>query len=393
MSVTPTTPQINNGALVPPQTGPSTTPATPTNTPQTGNTGQPATDLYSWFASQGQQLPHDVGGRFANPTFAEAARQLGYTPQTYQINANNAGVNQAILARIQQIQGGGGGTGGTGTPTGTGGTGTPTNTGAVGTPSLNAPPAPQSTGNPQLDNFISQENNSSQGLLKAWSDTNASIESLMQGNIPYTPQQQQMLNLLRSGGQRAIQSAQEATAAETAMIRYNLAKSGATQTSPAVAASELALATQAGANAVLDVSDKATMALANYEQQIQAGDVQAARDSFKSYQDLVNSIDTHLKDTYSAVATYQQDMRTYDLAVKNYQLEQQKLGIEFDRLGIEQGNLNLATEVAGTTTTTTKPSLFQAIWNDLRGIPNPQVVTKTPGGGGGSTDNPLGLDL
>ena len=361
---TPIAPISTSTPPVAPVTAPVTQPVQ-----QNGNgtqVQQPVQDLNSWFASQGQTLPTDVAGRFANPQFAEAARQLGYTPTTYQVNANNASVNQQILAKIQSMGGGNNNGGAGGTTGGTGG-------GTGGT---------QSSGDPQLDAL--NANNSAQsdlqsGLAQAHTQMSNAISSLMQGNIPYTPQQQQIINVLQSNSQRAIQTAQMATASENAMLRYNLAKTGQTQTSPATAAAQLALSTQAGADAVQDASNQGTLALANYEQQIQSGDIQAARDSFTDYEKYSQDISDSLNTMYDNTSKYQDEMRTYNLAQQNYQLEQMKLQDEINKTGIAEQSLNLQAGVDTGATQTSGPTFWESLKNSFNGVPNVTTTQKSIG--------------
>lgn len=329
-TVIPPVTTTNTSTTVSPVATPVVAPAQQTismgNGSKTQSIQQPVQDLNSWFASQGQTLPTDVAGRFANPQFAEAARQLGYTPATYQVNANNASVNQQILSKIQTMGGGNNTTG--------------NNIGANGTTQTNGTGGTQTSGDSQLDAL--NANNSAQsdlqsGLAQAHTQMGNAIQSLMQGNVPYTPAQQQIINVLQSTSQRAIQTAQMATASENAMLRYNLAKTGQTQTSPATAAAQLALSTQAGADAVLDASNQGTLALANYEQQIQSGDIQAARDSFTDYEKYSQDISDSLNKMYDDTSKYNSDMRTYNLAQQNYSLDQQRLSESIKEFGATEG--------------------------------------------------------
>lgn len=68
------------------------------------------TNLYEYYSGQGKTLPKTSAERFADPAFATAAKSAGYTPETYQVNMQNADANTKILGYLNK-------TGTTGVPT------------------------------------------------------------------------------------------------------------------------------------------------------------------------------------------------------------------------------------------------------------------------------------
>lgn len=79
-------------------------------------------NLYEYYTGQGKALPKTAAERFADPSFAAAAKAAGYDANSYQVNAGNAAANTAILANLMKggtTAGVGSGTTGAGTGTGT----------------------------------------------------------------------------------------------------------------------------------------------------------------------------------------------------------------------------------------------------------------------------------
>lgn len=265
---------------------------------------------------------------------------------------------------------------GAGATTDSGGTGiTPVST---GNPVLNTytsqtgnmPLAP--TGNAALDAANQADYNNQAQIYQHTQMLQNTINSLTSGNIPYTSQQQTMMNIIQQQTSQAIQMTQMAGNSATAMIRYNLAKTGATQSSPAVAAGELAASSQAGAFAIQQASLSGTLALTNYESSIQSGDIQAARDSFDSWQTSQKDIEDSQQQMYQNTATYLTQQQNYNLAVLNEQINQQKISIALGQLGISQqnantsaGTLQLNRDIAGSSTDTS--SAFDQAVNSLFG--------------------------
>ncbi len=56
------------------------------------------TTLYDIYKTQGKALPGTVAGRFADPTFAAAAKEAGVDQTSYAINSGNADINTKIAA-------------------------------------------------------------------------------------------------------------------------------------------------------------------------------------------------------------------------------------------------------------------------------------------------------
>ena len=198
----------------------------------------------------------------------------------------------------------------------------------------------------------------------------------------YTPAQQSMINVIQSNTAAAVSGVTASVDSQTAMMKYYLAKTGQTQTSPATAASELNLATQSGVLAIQQANNAGTMALAQYEQSIQAGDIQAAQDQFNNFEKSQEDITSTLHDLFTAVSTYQNNKQKNDIALQKLQIDNATLSEKINQDStsdyLKQQGLDLTATIAGTpkTVSTQKGNTGFLGWRTwLTGTPPPSTVT------------------
>lgn len=284
------------------------------------------TNLFQFYQSKGKALP-SVQDRVKDPFFQQALTKAGISPEQYLgMGGNNEQANIKLLPFLSQAYGGANAPTNTPNPNPTGTppvptvppTGQPTASGTS-----NAPTGPnfQPTGDPNLDASITTQQQTLSVQDQAYATLQTTLNSLQTGTLQLAPEEQQYLNAMQESAKRAEQITKQSTDAQTGVVKEGLARSGATQSSPEVAASQIALTVQAGANAILDIDSKANLAIAQFQQGIRDGRIKSARDSYASFEQYQKDRASTIENMYKDISDHEKQMRDYDLEKKKYSLE------------------------------------------------------------------------
>lgn len=203
-----------------------------------------------------------------------------------------------------------------------------------------------STGDPSLDALNAEKQQSLSSITDAYNGLQTQLASLSTGTLQLAPEEQQYITAMQASATSAATAAQEAANAQTGMTKYNLAKTGQTRSSPAVAAGQIALTVQAGVNAVQQINSQANLAIAQFEQGIRQNDIASARQAYTDFTAAQTDRMNALESMYTDVTNHEQDARDYAYKVQqdniSNQLNQENYGLAVaklnEQISVDQGS-------------------------------------------------------